>query len=205
MPCDRIGPASHRAARWDTLRRMSAPLPSSKPGTSGAVTDEPLWGTRVGWLVGAESAGRPLVDFDGNRAGALVARTAVPLAPELLQGSGGHRVVLVFENGDPRQPIIIGLVQATSATPMLDALLEGDTAPAPEAEPAQAEPAQAKPVEAHVDGKRVVIEGADEVVLKCGQASITLRRNGKLIIKGTYVETHATGVNRIKGGSVQVN
>ncbi len=61
------------------------------------------------------------------------------------------------------------------------------------------------PGEAHVDGQRVVIEGRDEVVLRCGQASITLRRNGKVVIRGVYVETHAAGVNRIKGGSVQVN
>jgi hypothetical protein len=60
-------------------------------------------------------------------------------------------------------------------------------------------------VEAHVDGQRVTLEGSDEIVLKCGQASITLRRNGKVIIRGTYVETHSSGVNRIKGGSVQVN
>ena len=50
-----------------------------------------------------------------------------------------------------------------------------------------------------MDGKRVVIEGKDEIVLQCGQASITLRRNGKVIIKGTYVESHASGTQRIKG------
>lgn len=188
---------------------MTSPLPSSKQEARSATADEPLWGTRVGWLAGVDGAGLPLVDFDGNRAGPLVARTTIPLAPEVLQGAagGGQRVVLVFENGDARLPLILGLVQTVSATPMLDALLEVSPGPEPtaEAEPSEAEPAQAEPVEAHVDGKRVVIEGADEVVLKCGQASITLRRNGKLIIKGTYVETHATGVNRIKGGSVQVN
>lgn len=48
-----------------------------------------------------------------------------------------------------------------------------------------------------------LIEGRDELVLQCGKASITLRRNGKVIIKGTYVETHSQGVNRIKGGSIQ--
>lgn len=122
-------------------------------------------------------------------------------------------VVLLFENGDPRLPLIIGLVQTESATPLLDAVLAGPSAEAP-SEPERAREQEGAPeakdvpdqaVEAHVDGKRVVIEGADEVVLKCGQASITLRRNGKLIIKGTYVETHSSGVNRIKGGSVQVN
>lgn len=56
-----------------------------------------------------------------------------------------------------------------------------------------------------VDGKRVEIEAADEIVLKCGEASITLRRNGRVVIRGTYVETRSKGTNRIKGGSVQIN
>jgi hypothetical protein len=194
---------------------MTSPADSSGAGTPGAETLEPITAPRTGWLVGADGEGRPLVDFHGNRAGPLVARRTLPLEPEVLQRAVAHRqgVVLLFENGDPRLPLIIGLVQTESATPLLDAVLaapsaeapsEAERAPEPESAPEPAE-AQAQPVEAHVDGKRVVIEAADEVVLKCGQASITLRRNGRLIIKGTYVETHSAGVNRIKGGSVQVN
>ena len=57
---------------------------------------------------------------------------------------------------------------------------------------------------AEVDGRRVCIRGADEIVLQCGEASITLRRNGKVIIKGTLVETRSSGLNRIKGAAVQV-
>lgn len=71
-------------------------------------------------------------------------------------------------------------------------------APAPVAE-------REPPIEALVDGKRVVIDAADEIVLRCGKASITLRRNGRVVIRGTYVETRAEGVNRVKGGSVQIN
>lgn len=32
-----------------------------------------------------------------------------------------------------------------------------------------------------------------------------LRRNGRVVIRGAYVETRSRGVNRIKGGSVQIN
>jgi hypothetical protein len=56
-----------------------------------------------------------------------------------------------------------------------------------------------------VDGKRVQIEGTQEVVLRCGKASITLRSNGRLIIRGAYIETRASGTNRIKGGAVLIN
>jgi hypothetical protein len=56
-----------------------------------------------------------------------------------------------------------------------------------------------------VDGEPVVVEATDELVLRCGAASITLRSNGRVLIQGTHVETRAEGVNRIKGGSVQIN
>ena len=81
----------------------------------------------------------------------------------------------------------------------------------PEAKPATEAPRRAKvqeaapAIEALVDGKRVVLEAQDEIVLRCGKASITLRRNGRIVIRGTYVETRAEGTNRIKGGSVQIN
>jgi hypothetical protein len=60
-------------------------------------------------------------------------------------------------------------------------------------------------LEADVDGRRVRIVAKDEIVLECGQASVTLRSNGRIIIRGTYVETHSEGTNRIKGGQVQIN
>ena len=44
-----------------------------------------------------------------------------------------------------------------------------------------------------------------EIVLKCGKASITLTRAGKVIIRGAYVLSRSSGVNRIVGGSVQIN
>jgi hypothetical protein len=69
--------------------------------------------------------------------------------------------------------------------------------------PAEEEPACV--LEADVDGRRVKIVAKDEIVLECGQASITLRRNGKIIVRGTYVETYSTGTNRVKGGQVRIN
>lgn len=62
-----------------------------------------------------------------------------------------------------------------------------------------------KELDIRVDGKRIEIEGAAEIVLRCGEASITLRRNGRLILRGTYVESRSRGTNRIKGGTVLIN
>jgi hypothetical protein len=66
-------------------------------------------------------------------------------------------------------------------------------------------PSPEEGLDAMIDGKRVQIEGKDEIVLRCGKASITLRRNGRVVIRGTYVETRSSGTNRIKGGAVLIN
>jgi hypothetical protein len=103
--------------------------------------------------------------------------------------------VLLFENQDPAHPIVVGMMAPDPGAELLGSLLR---APKPGAPPA-------KPTEARVDGKRVVLEGDQEVVLRCGDASITLRRDGKVIVRGAYVETTAKGLNRIRGGSVKIN
>jgi hypothetical protein len=51
----------------------------------------------------------------------------------------------------------------------------------------------------------VVLEAHDEIELRCGQASLILRRNGRLVLRGAYVEVCAAGVSRIKGGAVIIN
>jgi hypothetical protein len=59
--------------------------------------------------------------------------------------------------------------------------------------------------EVSVDGKAVQFNAEEQIVLKCGKASITLTRAGKVIIRGAYLLNRSSGVNRIKGGSVHIN
>jgi hypothetical protein len=56
-----------------------------------------------------------------------------------------------------------------------------------------------------VDGERVEIAGRREIVLTCGEASITLTAAGKVIIKGKYVSSTSAGLHRIRGASIQLN
>jgi hypothetical protein len=103
--------------------------------------------------------------------------------------------------------------QAAVAEPDTTPSNEFDTllrAPSSQAQPAEAaaneaEANEAQIIEADIDGRRVRIVAKDEIVLECGNASITLRRNGRIVIKGTYVETCSEGTNRIKGGQVRIN
>ncbi|HMW72235.1 MAG TPA: hypothetical protein PKD17_10465, partial [Cellvibrionaceae bacterium] len=68
-------------------------------------------------------------------------------------------------------------------------------------------PAQFTPAErsANLDGKRLVFEAEEEVQIKCGEASINLYKDGRVVIRGRNLISRASAVNRILGGSVQVN
>jgi hypothetical protein len=167
----------------------------SDPATASAIAAGAA--VKVGCLAPGSTPGAILVDFEGNSAGPLAARSVVALDDTTIRNALLSRqpVVLLFENGDPRLPIIVGLGPPDPGAVLLGTLLHS---------PAAA-PTPAKPTEARVDGKRVVLEGEQEVVLRCGDASITLRRDGKLVLRGAYIETTATGLNRIRGGSVKIN
>jgi hypothetical protein len=60
-------------------------------------------------------------------------------------------------------------------------------------------------VEVDADGERMIVSAKEQLVLRCGKASITLTKAGKVLIKGSYLLSRSSGVNRIKGGSVQLN
>jgi hypothetical protein len=149
-------------------------------------------GPRFGWISGVDAQGVLRVDFPGNPAGPLPAHSLVPLGSKELEDAISRRrgAFLHFEEDDLARPVLVGLNQPVSPSPLLEALLEGGGE---------------LDLDARVDGRRVVLEGREEVVLKCGEASITLRRTGKVLIRGVQVETHAAGTNRIKGASVKVN
>ncbi|MBN2576211.1 MAG: hypothetical protein JXP73_16745 [Deltaproteobacteria bacterium] len=148
-------------------------------------------------MVRNSKPGALLVDFPGNAAGPVPARSVAALDEAALRDAVASRqeVVLLFENQDPRLPIVVGLLAREPGAALLGSLLQTPAAT----------PAPAKRTEARVDGKRVVIEGEQEVTLRCGDATITLRRDGKLILRGAYIETTAKGLNRIRGGSVKIN
>ena len=126
------------------------------------------------------------------------------------QAAGGS-VVLVFENGDAALPIIVGLLQPAGmarAAAAPDAALASPSPSGPDqaSTSTRGDSSEAPQVlEADVDGKRVRITAQDEIVLECGSASITLRRNGRVVVRGTYVESYSDGTNRIKGGQVRIN
>jgi len=51
----------------------------------------------------------------------------------------------------------------------------------------------------------LVIEAKESLTLRVGDGSITLRADGKILIKGKDLVSHAQRMNRIKGGAVSIN
>lgn len=138
---------------------------------------ERIDGVVIGVLLGFD-AGTPLVVFSRNpRETALPARSLVELPREAI----GADVALLFEEGNPERPLIVGRI----------------------VQPARKDPAAAP--EVIRDGERVTITGQERVELRCGKARIIMEKDGHITIRGTYVTSHASATNRIRGGSVNLN
>lgn len=52
---------------------------------------------------------------------------------------------------------------------------------------------------------RVTLEATEVLSLKCGDATLDLRADGKAVLKGDEVLIRARGLQRIKAGSVSIN
>jgi Domain of unknown function (DUF6484) len=133
-------------------------------------------GVVIGVLMGFAEDGAPLVVYPGNPAEAAApARSTATLVSDDV----GREVALLFEGGDPARPLVVGRLVRPEATP----------------------------VEVVRNGVEEVLQltAEREIVLRCGKASITLTRAGKVLIRGEYIFSRSTGVNKIKGGSIQLN
>lgn len=146
-----------------------------------ALLRSPVYGIVTGHFLGLNEAHSPLVVFPGQTGNA--AKEARTIA-NLQNVSFGAEVILQFDEGDVDKPIILGAIQTPSEW---NAKLDGN------------------PLQIEADGKHLEIQAQEKLELRCGKASIILTRAGKVLIKGTYLSSKATGTHRIKGGCVQIN
>jgi hypothetical protein len=135
-------------------------------------------------LLGLDASGAPLVDFPGNQAGrALVAHSSVEVVPADL----GKSVMLVFINGDAKQPVVTGILRG--GRPAGPGLATG----------------RGRSLAVSIDGDRLLLSAYQEVSLQCGKASIKLFRDGRVEVRGTELLSRSSSVNRVKGGRVIIN
>lgn len=138
-------------------------------------------GLRIGKILHLTERGAAVVDWNDNPAGPRVARSALGVQRD---GDEERSLVLLgFEGDDPLRPIILGFVH--------DALFaEADST-------AQQRSVEAPPV--------IVVEARDSLELRCGESSITMDRAGRVRVKGTQVVSRSSGLQRIKGSTVEIN
>ena len=142
--------------------------------------DERIDGVVIGLLLGFDQ-GTPLVVFPGNtEETALPARSLTELSSDMI----GSEVALLFENADPLKPLIVGRI----------------------VDPAKRQTGSLR-ADAHVvrDGETVKISASERLELRCGKSVIIMEKDGHLTIRGTYLVSHASASNRIRGGSVNLN
>ncbi len=161
----------------------------AKPRKTEAIEtakEERINGVVIGTLSEVSKDGMPMVYYPGIPTGKPLPAISTG---DLGQHKCGQEVALGFVNGDPALPVILGFIQKTGAQ-------EQSTSTESPAE---------ESVNVQLDGERLTLSAKREIILQCGKSSITLTSAGKVILKGAYLSTHSTGLNRIKGGSVQIN
>lgn len=130
-------------------------------------------GVTIATFAGFSNDGRFLVALT-DKPHPLPALSTVGLGGEDV----GAKIVVAFENGEVRRPIIIGRLQeqAAPAVPIFK-----------------------------LDGERVVLRAECEIELRCGESSIILTKAGKVLIRGNYVLSRSRGANKIKGAFIDIN
>lgn len=155
----------------------------------------------IGTLTTIDQQGQPLVNFTGNPKENPVSA----LSTQAITNSHiGRQVALLFANGELASPVIMGILHS----PLHD-LLENYTEPTSTRDASDSDSAKVETDlavdDVLIDGKKITFDAKEEIVLKCGESSITLTKSGKVLIRGKYLLNRSSGVNRIMGGSVQVN
>ncbi len=164
-------------------------MKKSRTATQIEITGSLTSGTLVGRIIEINESGQVLVDYSGNSSGILAARMTSSARDKMRQCDfTGREVLLSFEKNDPRLPIIVDTMHN-----LLDDIAENSTAAPDEFR------------DESINGKRVVLDAHDEIVLRCGKSSITLTKTGKVLIEGEYVLSSSKGANKIKGSSIDLN
>ncbi|HUQ84052.1 MAG TPA: DUF6484 domain-containing protein [Gemmatimonadaceae bacterium] len=137
-------------------------------------------GVVAGEIVGVDEGGRPIVRW--NALPSVAARAIwTPGAPPW-RDCAGVRVLVGFLEGDEAQPIVLGFLEPPPT--IVNTPVEQRSAKQPET---------------------LRIEAGRELVIECGEAKISLRKDGRIEIRGTHLISRSSGPNKIKGGSVFIN
>jgi hypothetical protein len=135
-------------------------------------------------VVDPDREGATVVRCEGDHEDLLTCDVLVVAGSQRQQLTPGDSV-LVWRSGlEDEKGVIIGRIGHSDAVP----LEAPNTAPQAETIP-----------------EELVLEAGRTLTLRVGDGSITIRADGKILIKGKDLVSHAQRTNRIKGGSVDIN
>ncbi len=130
----------------------------------------------TGRVTGLAPSGKAFVQLEGHLSGPIEARSLVPLATI---GSAAE--------------VLVQITSDVAAVPVIMGVLDPETT------------SDLTVVDSSGISTSLELTAERELTLRCGKASITLTKEGKIILRGTYISSRSSGPNRIKGGSVHLN
>jgi hypothetical protein len=169
---------TEEAGSFAALSRRPASIATDAMRTPVAVSAA----STVGVFRGFDILDRPLVTSSALPGEIVAARSVIAMTQAMV----GAEVLLTLHDGDPQRPIILGVMH--DGRRALESPVEGGQRP-----------------DIRIDDERVLISAEREVVLRCGDASITLTRAGKVLIEGNFILSRSTGYNKIKGAAIDIN
>jgi len=154
-------------------------------------------GLLIGKIIALNGQGNPMIAYDEQtKLTPVEALTTVPLTP----ASIGQEVAISFAQNRGGTAIVMGVIRR-----MLDDVLNLDAHDSASEAAAETPDVQSIKPEILVDGNKLALSAAEEITLRCGKASITLTKAGKILIKGEHMLNRTSGAYKIKSGSIQLN
>ena len=96
--------------------------------------------------------------------------------------------------------VVLAFLDGRADAPVLMSLHDPGEPP-----PREPEPDASAELALEVDGEHRTISAQRTLTLRCGEASLTLRSDGSVTIRGRDVTSWARRRQRIRGGSVSIN
>jgi|GEM_PF-2214392 len=153
----------------------------------GAKAEPGVARTVSGHLTGIDDEGRLLFLEEGSTG------EPVPVAIGMEISDG----VLVKAARVRRRALVVRTADANPRLVLVGLVRERVAAKARDARPGQ--------LEVELDGETVRLHADRNIELRCGAASLILRKDGKVVITGTNVISSSRGANRIRGGTISLN
>lgn len=140
-----------------------------------------------GHLTGVDDEGRILFQREGSLEPPVPVAIGIEIPDGALMRAARRQqraLVLRTEDSNPRW-VLTGLLRERISTKALTA--------------------RPGTLEVGIDGETLVLSAEREIVLRCGEASLTLRRDGKVVLSGTHILSQSQGPQRIKGATIALN